>query len=323
MTSKKLTNTNEAERHSRIWTDLKECKNTEGEYSMRKLFSGKLSFVPGIAAAIALCGVSFAQDATQAPTAPATQDQQSPPQVSQPNSEQSPQPAAATAPTTVPIQTAATPKIAPGSVIPVQLTKSIDAKKVKNGDPVEAKVTQDLKSSSGEVVVPKDTKMIGHVTETQVRNKEQKESQVGIAFDHAVMNNGGDMALPMSIQAVIASPNSGANNTGGGVDSTSQPTSPSASAMPGNTGNNNNARPSGMGTGMPSTPNTANTADPDTAQTNAQARQPITGSTQGVVGISNLKLSAAADATRGSVLSSEKNNVKLESGTFMLLRVNP
>ena len=55
-------------------------------------------------------------------------------------------------------------RIAPGSIIPVQLTKTIDAKKVKTGD--EAKVTQDLITGNGEVVLPKDTKvvlfMVGH-----------------------------------------------------------------------------------------------------------------------------------------------------------------
>jgi hypothetical protein len=51
-------------------------------------------------------------------------------------------------------------------------------------------------------------------------------------------------------------------------------------------------------------------------------RPPITSSTQGVIGISDYRLSAAADAKQGSVVSSEKSNVKLESGTLMLLRVN-
>jgi hypothetical protein len=53
------------------------------------------------------------------------------------------------------------------------------------------------------------------------------------------------------------------------------------------------------------------------------ARPPITGNTQGVVGISNLKLEAAPSTAQGSVLSSEKNNVKVESGTMLLLKVNP
>jgi len=38
--------------------------------------------------------------------------------------------------------------------------------------------------------------------------------------------------------------------------------------------------------------------------------------------MSNLKLSPAPNPTQGSVVSSEKNNVKLDSGTLLLLRVN-
>ena len=54
-------------------------------------------------------------------------------------------------------------RIAPGSVIPVELTKTVDAKKVKPGDEVVAKVTGDLKNNAGTVIVPKDTKIVGHV----------------------------------------------------------------------------------------------------------------------------------------------------------------
>ncbi len=56
-----------------------------------------------------------------------------------------------------------------------------------------AKVTQDMKNTSGEVIVAKDTKVMGHVTQSQARNKEQKESEVAIAFDHAVLTNGSQM----------------------------------------------------------------------------------------------------------------------------------
>jgi len=72
----------------------------------------------------------------------------------------------------------------------VLLTKTIDAKKAKKGDEVVAKVTQDMKTTSGEVLVPKDTKVLGRVTKAQARNKEQKESEVAIAFDSAVTKDG-------------------------------------------------------------------------------------------------------------------------------------
>jgi hypothetical protein len=54
----------------------------------------------------------------------------------------------------------------------------------------------------------------------------------------------------------------------------------------------------------------------------AAAQQQITTNTKGVVGIANLNLAAASNATQGSVVTSEKNNVKLDDGTFLLLRVN-
>jgi hypothetical protein len=53
------------------------------------------------------------------------------------------------------------------------------------------------------------------------------------------------------------------------------------------------------------------------------ARPPITANTQGVIGMSDVKLeNAAQNSPQGSVLSSEKNNVKIEKGTMMLLKVN-
>jgi hypothetical protein len=280
----------------------------KGDFSMKTLLTG-------IFATMALCGICFAQDATPPPS-----------NNSGPQAEQSTQPNTVTTPAAPsnPAQASASPRIAPGSVIPVQLTKSIDAKKVKNGDEVEARVTQDLKTANGDLLVPKDTKVVGHVTETQVRNKEQKESQLGITFDHAVMKNGGDVPLPMSIQAIIAPPSASPSNNGNGGGASASPTpTPGGGTATGNS----SGRTAGMGTGMSQpaapVPSTTGSEAPTTAQSGANPHQPITGNTQGVVGIPNLTLSPAQDTTQGSVLSSEKNNVKLESGTFLLLRVNP
>ena len=264
------------------------------------------TLLSGILAGVVLCGVSQAQGITPVQTNSTGRQGQQNPLTAQSAANSSGQANGA-------------PRIAPGSVIPVQLTKTIDAKKVKTGDEVEAKVTQDLKAGNGAVVVPKDTKVVGHVTEAQARNKEQKESQIGIAFDHAVMKNGGDMALPMSIQAIIAPPSSNpGNDYYGGGGGYGQPASgPSAGGMPGN----GTGRSTGAGAGTPPSSSTGGEG-PTSGETSTDARQPITGNTQGVVGIANLKLSTSANMKQGSVVSSEKGNVKLESGTLMLLRVN-
>jgi hypothetical protein len=212
------------------------------------------------------------------------------------------------------MQAGATHLIAPGSVIPVQLTKSIDAKKVKTGDEIVAKVTMDLKTNSGEVVVPKDTKVVGHVTEAQARNKDQKDSHVGIVFDRAVMKSG-EIQLPMSIQAIIAPQNPNQSN-GNNDQPSAQPSGTASGTSP------SGGRAIGAGNTPPPAPSASTGSNPPAdEQTGSSAHEPITGKTEGVVGFKDLKLETAA-STQGSVVSSGKNNVKLESGTFMLLRVN-
>jgi hypothetical protein len=256
------------------------------------LFSGAL--------ALGVIGAS-----SQAGSPPSQSQTAAPPQTSEP---------------TNPTQSGKVTRIAPGSVIPVSLTKTIDARKAKAGDTVVAKVTQDMKSKSGEVVFAKDTKVMGHVTEAQARNKEQKESQIGIAFDRALMRDGSQMQIPMSIQAVIAQQND-QNNGGGGYVETAAPGASPGAAGSGRSGMAGSAMGASPPASMPIAP--SNASDASGEANSGAKRAPITAQTEGVVGISNLTLSPlASPSAPASVLSSEKNNVKLESGTLMLLRVN-
>jgi hypothetical protein len=217
-------------------------------------------------------------------------------------------------------QSSDTLRIAPGSVIPVQLTKTIDAKKIKTGEEVTAKVTQDMKTTTGEVLVPKDTPIIGHVTAAQARSKEQKESQVGIAFDHAVVK-GNQMQVAMLIQAVIAPPSnntpdsSSAPSSGGTAPSGSAPSSPmGGGSRPGGTGGS--SAPQSQQAGYPQNGGSSDSSQP------TSSRPQITANTQGVIGMNDVKLETTGqNSAQGSVVSSEKNNVKIEKGTVLLLKV--
>jgi hypothetical protein len=244
-------------------------------------------------AAYALCLFCFAQDAAPVPPAPTPGNIH---------------PATSTQPT----------RIAAGSVIPVQLTKSVDAKKAKTGDEVDVRVTQDMKTQNGQVLMPKDTKIIGHVTEAQGRSKEQKESQLGITFDHAVLKEGGDVPLPASIQAVIALPSQNPDNAGSGASGSAPSQSPGGGNSQNGAGNRSGTP--GGGSAPPQAPSAG--GDQSSASSGSAPSPQITSSTQGVIGISNYQLSTPGDVKQGSVVSSEKSNVKLESGTLMLLRVN-
>ena len=176
----------------------------------------------------------------------------------------------------------------------------------------------DMKTQSGDVLVAKDTKIIGHVTEAQKRDKDQKESELGLAFDHAVTKDGNTMQMPMSIQAVIGqqqNEQSEANTPAGREQAAGVP---SGAAPTGATG----GKSSGTTPPAPSPSTSASGAGSGDTQAANGGRPPITAQTQGVIGISNLTLSPASNGAQGSVMTSEKNNVKLESGTMLLLKVN-
>ena len=63
-------------------------------------------------------------------------------------------------------------------------------------------------------------------------------------------------------------------------------------------------------------------SDAGNTQSGKSAYPPINAQTQGVIGVPNVTLSPAQNGAQGPVMSSEKNNVKLESGTMLLLKVN-
>ncbi len=85
-------------------------------------------------------------------------------------------------------------QIPPNTIIPAELTKSIDAKKAKPGDPVTAKTVQDL-LAKGQVVIPRGSKLAGHVTQAQARAKGGTDSMLGVAFDRIQIGEGKELPL--------------------------------------------------------------------------------------------------------------------------------
>lgn len=226
--------------------------------------------------------------------------------------------------------------ISSGSKIDATLATSLDAKRSKPGDEVEARAAEDIKQN-GKVVLKKGTRLVGHVTQAQARANGQTQSQLGIVFDHAVMKNGQEMPFNATIQALasaqsMASASSGADNTmasgagmgaaqgsarsggglAGGVASTAGATANAAtgtvmntaSSAPMNAGGSLNSvtRSSGAVGGMTSTGRLASNSS-------------------GVFGLDGLSIdSAASNATQGSMIVSGTKNVHLDSGTQLLLR---
>lgn len=100
-------------------------------------------------------------------------------------------------------------------VFTVELAKSLDSKKVKEGDEVEARVAADIQTGDGGRI-PRGTKLTGHVTEAKARSKGDAESTLGIVFDKMNRPGSGDTPIKSLIQA--AAPNPKADAPQGGIN---------------------------------------------------------------------------------------------------------
>lgn len=206
-----------------------------------------------------------------------------------------------------------------GTNLQVELTKSLDAKNAKPGEEVTARLMQDVKSN-GNVVLPKGSKVIGHVAEAQPRDKQHTESRLALVFDKAVAKGGQEMKLTTALAAValpVQSPPSAASN-----DNLSVPQSMgSSSNQMGGTSSGGAARSAGGGS-LPGTMDSSASgviqADADKSPAgNANATQGS--SSKAVPGSQGLSLTQEASGM--GVMTSTSHTVKLESGTQLLLRV--
>jgi hypothetical protein len=209
-------------------------------------------------------------------------------------------------------------RLEPETIIRVELAKSVDAKKAKVGDEVMAKTIDDFLSDKNEVLAPKGSKVLGHVAEVSPHQGESA-STLGIAFDKIVLKNGTEVRLKASIQAIgPPESNAAAGNDNLGAPANSGGMSPMSSPGRGAYGG---TTPNPGGT-MPGSVNNPGAAAQDASQSTsptAAINGRLTPNAQGVVGMSGLSLSTGA--AQDSLLSSPKHNVKLDSGTQMILRV--
>jgi hypothetical protein len=104
-------------------------------------------------------------------------------------------------PAPTPTQTAATKAVGHGA-FPVKLTKTLDSSKVKEGDTVEVETVNSFKLPDG-TLVPKGSKLVGHVTASKARSKGDPESRLTVAFDKLDVANGKPLAVKGVVQAVF------------------------------------------------------------------------------------------------------------------------
>ncbi len=229
--------------------------------------------------------------------------------------------------------------LAAGTAVNAELNQALDSKKAKEGDAVTAHTTEAVKSG-GKVVIPKGSKLVGHVTRATARAKGDADSALAVQFDRAILKDGQTMPLQVAIQALEsgepAAAVSGDDLQGAGIVGGGGSASGGAGnrgAMGGVTGTVGGAA-SGAASTVPRTTQDATGAVNSTAggATNAAGRAgagagtglnaggQLTSTSRGVFGLSGLSLNGnTGNSAEGSVITSAGKNVRLDSGTRMLL----
>jgi len=223
------------------------------------------------------------------------------------------------------------------TVFNATLSSPLDSKKSKPGDAVTAHTAESVKAE-GKSVLPKGTKLVGHVTQASARAKGDTESALAIRFDRAILKNGQEVPLNVAIRA-IASAQTAASVAGsdldavGGAGAYANGSGSSGrgavgalvSTARGATGSVTNTV-AGAGSLADSTVSTATrtTVGASGAATGAvgglNSAGQLTSNSHGVFGLNGLNLKAAeTGGAQSSLITSAGKNVHLDSGTRMLL----
>ena len=253
-----------------------------------------------------------------------------------------------TAVTAKPAEAAAatvTPKVAAETVKPkasymlVELSNGLKAKKLKVGDKVKAEVSQDV-ISHGKVIIPVETKLIGHVTEVSPRDSAHPESRLGIVFDRILLKHFRDIDFKAVVQAVaqpvvrrsrVDEPSQMLPPSMMGVSRDAPAAAPTARGSASPTSNRNSGGGGAASASMTTfqapltvkqSPSTHADSSGALLETAATGKPMSIGMPQGVFGLKGLSLSTTpSTSTPGPVIVSNTENIKLDSGTQLLLQV--
>jgi hypothetical protein len=192
--------------------------------------------------------------------------------------------------------------LAPGSAILAELNSGVDSKKAKVGDPIIAHTSEAFKSGDDRTIVPRGTRIEGHITQSSVRGKGAEESALGIQFDKAVLKDGGEIPLNVIIQALAAPVSFAAP-----ADLGTAPTMGTTQTSP----------MSGSRSGPPAAQPPRGAAQPDASGVPSDT---FSTKSRGVMGLRGMTLNAEPVNNRpAAVVVSNGKSVRLDSGTRLVL----
>jgi len=220
-----------------------------------------------------------------------------------------------------------------------ELEGKLDSKSAKTGDPVVLKTSQKMKTADG-TVIPKGSRLIGHVTEVQAHEKGHAESHMGLEFDRAELKGGQGMAIHSIIESVVPGGSAMAEGSMGNEDAFSAPLGGGGAAVGGGghaggggllggtsggaamaTGQVGSSLGSAAGGAMQTTGNLSGEATGSVAHgvgSAASGAGSLGGRTTGIPGV---MLSGEAAGSASGMLTAANRNIHLDSGTQMVLGI--
>lgn len=181
-----------------------------------------------------------------------------------------------------------------GTIITVDLPRTLDAKKLKQGEEIQARVTADL-IYAGKIIVPREAKVIGKVEDLKLAAKDDPETRLLLAFEKIVIRDGREFQFeyPAFVQALGPERRAAALST-----------------------SNHNDLP--VKAEMGNAVDRVNTVPFILGDKSSATYGIIVPTASGVFALPGLKLD---DSPKGVYIVAPKGNIKLEYGAQMVLRV--
>src|ERR1051326_3445661 len=189
-----------------------------------------------------------------------------------------------------------------GTIIYLELSKTVDAKKARPGDEVRATLLNNV-LSHGKIVLREDSKLLGHITEVQAFSKNKPESRLGVAFDRIVGKGGHETTFHSVLLGISPAPR---------LEVTSMSGPRTTLPNPIGSAHEDGQNPAQRAAATPTTPDPFSRSERErSTRGGALDIQPTD--------IDGLTLAPTRDGNR--VVVSFRSNVKLESGMRLSLKV--
>ncbi len=238
----------------------------------------------------------------------------------------------AQAPSLVPHSKNQTPKAPPAPVVAplgigtafnASLNEALDTRRSKAGDPVSAQTSEDVLYERC-VILPKGTKVLGHVVRVTSGGRGQAGSAIFVQFDKAILQDGQEVIINAGIQALALGASSASPadaDSPRNLDSTPQ-------ALPVEDSERSNRSGDALVVSTLYESPRQKLRVPFGAAPAPEGEFSSDGlfapDSKGAFGRPDLKVyTPTSEGSRGTVLLSAKKSLRIESGTHLLLVVQP